>query len=163
MSHCQILAPFSIPTYIAVKYLHVGNTVQLEIFAVHRICSEPDDRILELGTSSNDHNGKHNFSSIQNFRVKINPLKQHTFFECKSIRYMKKILILLYTVPLSRKLTNVCKWLASLTISHASAKHGCERAHASNTLPTCESKPKSAKLKILTSTRKRTCKYSQLY
>ena len=36
------------------------------------------------------------------------------------------------TVPLSRKLTNVCEWLVSLTISHAIANCECERVHTSD-------------------------------
>ena len=81
------------------------------------------------------------------------------------------------TVPLSRKLTNVCEWLVSLTISQASAKRGCERAHTSDALPTRELKLASAKLKntrwylqmnervlaiVLANTCNQTCQYSRV-
>ena len=51
------------------------------------------------------------------------------------------------TLPLSHKLTNKCKWLVSLAISHASAKHECVWAHTSDALPTRELKLMYVKLK----------------
>ena len=71
--------------------------------------------------------------------------------------------------------THVCEWLVSLAISHVNAKRECERASASDALPTRKSKLASAKLKItreysqtntqllaivLASTRNRTRQYS---
>ena len=68
-----------------------------------------------------------------------------------------------FTPPQNFLYTRMCASDSYRSQSHASAKRECERAHASDAIPTRESKFAALNSRILASTRKRTLEYSQSY